>query len=138
MTNNPRKPTSRSTSKRRNLVILLHGWPDSWILWLAVCHQIPSTLTGETTLVAVDLPGLGGSDGLHQCGATEMMEALVKFMLGMREQYLCTESDASPDSKGKVLVVGHDWGALCGFKLAAEAPQLANRFILANSALASI
>ncbi len=67
-----------------------------------------------------------------------MMEALVKFILGMREQYLRTEGDGSPESEGKVLVVAHDWGALCGFKLAAEAPQLADRYILANSALAGI
>jgi len=138
VTNNPSKSPSKSTSKRRNLVILLHGWPDSWILWLAVCHQIPAALTSESTLVALDLPGLGGSDGLYQCGATEMMEALVKFILGMREIYLRTEGDGSLDSEGKVLLVAHDWGALCGFKLAAEAPQLADRYILANSPLARI
>ena len=50
----------------------------------------------------------------------------------MREEYI-NEDDQEQKKSGRVLVVGHDWGAIVGFRLAAEAPRLANRFILSNS-----
>ena len=47
----------------------------------------------------------------------------------MREMYV----SADDDGQAPVVIVAHDWGALVGFRLATEAPVLADRFILSNS-----
>ena len=79
-------------------------------------------------MVACDLPGFGGSDSLAHYGPADVLEAVTEYILKMREQYLSPE-----ESNARVIVAAHDWGALIAFRLAAEAPQLADRFILSNS-----
>ena len=117
----------------RNLIIFLHGFPDSWALWR---HLLASpALRLSNVLVAVDLPGYGGSDSLGRYGATEVLEAVTEFVLGMRNLYgLDTEQDtAKMGTNPGVIIVGHDWGCIIGSRLAAEAPELADRFILSNA-----
>lgn len=117
----------------KNLVIFLHGFPDSWALWR---HYISSpALRLDNVLIAVDLPGYGGSDGLRSYGATEILESVTEFVIGMRKLYgIDTELDtASMGAKPGVIIVGHDWGCIIGSRLASEAPQLADRFILSNA-----
>lgn len=121
-------PDAQNDAQPQGLVILLHGWPDSWILWRkAIRSSLASSKNAR--FVALDLPGFGGSDALDKHDATGVLEAVTEFILAMRDRYLDGEERA------KVLVVGHDWGALVGFKLAAQAPELADRFILINSTL---
>jgi pimeloyl-ACP methyl ester carboxylesterase len=96
-----------------------------------------STILQENAiLVTVDLPGFGGSDSFPHYGAIEVLEALTEFIVGIREQYLCSDSgdNGQKEDRGdKVFIVGHDWGCLLGYRLAAEAPCLADRFILTNA-----
>ena len=116
-----------------NLIIFLHGFPDSWALWRHILSS--PALRQDSVLVAVDLPGYGGSDSLRRYGATDVLEAVTEFVLGMRK--LCgidaEEDTARLGMKPGVIIVGHDWGCIVGSRLAAEAPQLANRFILSNA-----
>ncbi|PGH32461.1 hypothetical protein GX50_04761 [[Emmonsia] crescens] len=131
--------TETETSKP--LVIFVHGFPDSWAVWR---HILPSPpLWERSTVVAVDLPGYGGTDSLPKYGAAEVMEHLAEFIIAIRRKYgIDTDDDyedvGPADEKphaGKVIYVGHDWGALLGFRLASEAPRLADRFILTNGPL---
>jgi pimeloyl-ACP methyl ester carboxylesterase len=62
---------------------------------------------------------------MDRYGPAQVMEAITEFILKMREQHLTGEN-------GRVVIVAHDWGAMIGFRLAAEAPQLADRFIMSN------
>ena len=81
-------------------------------------------------MVALDLPGYGGSEGTYENdGATGVLEALAEFIIGMRRMFFSNTKGA----RGKVIYVGHDWGCIVGFRLAAEAPALADRFILSNA-----
>jgi hypothetical protein len=126
------------------LVILIHGFPDSCIMWR---HLLDSTssLGEKAALIAVDLPGYGGSDGCNTYSPDEVLEALTEFIVAMRDlhmerQYygnLDGHADKPPHGRPPVYVVGHDWGCVLGFRLAAEAPALADRFILANGPLVS-
>lgn len=84
----------------------------------------------------MDLPGYGGSDGLPQYDATTVLETITAFILCMREEYT-GEAQGSPTERGKVIIVSHDWGAAIAFRLAAEAPQLADRFITSSVFLVS-
>jgi pimeloyl-ACP methyl ester carboxylesterase len=58
-----------------------------------------------------------------------VLEAVSEFIIKMREMYV----SADDDGQAPVVIVAHDWGALVGFRLATEAPVLADRFILSNS-----
>lgn len=121
-----------------NLVIFVHGWPDSCMLWTAIRNLVAHTAARNTTFVAVDLPGRGGSDSLRSYGPAEMLDSLTEFVIAMRDQHLPARNAAAPAEHGKVVIVAHDWGAVCAFKLAAKAPQLADRFIISNGPLVSL
>ena len=126
------------------LVIFIHGFPDSCIVWR---HLLDSTrsLAEKATLVGVDLPGYGGSDGCNTYSPDEVLEALTEFVVAMRDLYVEQEyyenldgpTQKLADGRPQVYVVGHDWGSVLGFRLAAEAPALADRFILTSGPLVS-
>ncbi|KAI9824159.1 MAG: hypothetical protein M1819_000922 [Sarea resinae] len=121
---------SNRLSDSHNLVIFLHGFPDSWAIWRPL---LSGSLRRKAKLIAVDLPGYGGSDGLPEYSATAMLEAVTDFVVGMRDQYQPDSESYPSHGEEKVILVGHDWGCLIGYRLAAEAPQLATRFVLSNS-----
>lgn len=80
-------------------------------------------------LVCLDLPNYGGSDTFERPD-TSVLEAVTEFVIAMREEH---EHAASEEDKNfHTVVVAHDWGCVIGFRLAAEAPQLADRFVLSN------
>ena len=94
--------------------------------------QEPAIPKKDATLVCVDLPGYGGSDSFQRYD-TEVLEALTEFVVAMRDKYLPEDSD-----ENKTFIVGHDWGCALGFRLASEAPCLADRFILTNAPHVSV
>ncbi|RMZ86185.1 hypothetical protein DV737_g284, partial [Chaetothyriales sp. CBS 132003] len=110
------------------LFILIHGFPDSSLMWRHLLEE-PSFPLSEATVVAVDMPGYGGTDGFKVFD-TVVLEALTEFILGIREAYLGKQS--SGDARANVYIVAHDWGAVLSLRLASEAPVLADRFILLN------
>lgn len=87
-------------------------------------------------MVAVDLPGYGGSDSLEKYGATEVLEALTEFIVAVRERCGVDDPERARPTK-RVVIVAHDWGGVLAFRLAAEAPQLADRFMVVNGPLVS-
>lgn len=86
-------------------------------------------------VVAVDLPGYGGSDTLEKYSATNVLEALTEFIVAIRLRYGVDKEGES--NLKKTIIVAHDWGCVLSMRLAAEAPQLADRFILTNGPLVS-
>lgn len=117
-----------------NLVILIHGFPDSYMMWKGLL-QDPSVPLRAATWICLDLPGFGGSDSFDKYDTT-VLEALTEFVVEMRSIFLCT--DASGDAQKNAYIVGHDWGAALALRLAAEAPVLADRFIVTNGPHVSI
>lgn len=110
--------------ERRDVVIFVHGFPDSFLLWRYIL-QAPELQ--NRILVAVDMPGYGGSDSLQQYGPNEVLEAMSEFIIGARELYL--------QRGGKCVVVTHDWGALVGARLASEAAILADHWVITSGIL---
>jgi pimeloyl-ACP methyl ester carboxylesterase len=102
--------------------LALTGFPDSFLLWRHIL-QSPE-LQRNHILIAVDLPGYGGSDSLPHYGPYEMLEAMAEFILDVRRQYLQEDR--------RVVVTTHDWGALVGSRLASEAAQLADHWIITS------
>ena len=87
-------------------VLLLHGFPDSHELWR---HQVPALAAVGFRVIAPDLRGFGAS---HRPGGYGL-GAHVGDMLGLLDRLGVPEAH----------VVGHDWGAALGWRLAAVAPD---------------
>lgn len=109
-------------------MIFVHGFPDSWAIWRYIIKKL--ALQEAVSLVAIDLPGYGGTDSLEKYSATNVLERLTELIVTLRTQY-GVDTDAESNRK-KTVIVAHDWGCVLSMRLAAEAPSLAHRFILSN------
>jgi hypothetical protein len=98
------------------------------MMWRALLQESAVPLQ-EATYVCVDLPGYGGSDNFDKYD-TAVLEALAEFISAMRDTFLAVNDNG--EAKKSTYIVAHDWGAILALRLAAEAPSLADRFIITN------
>jgi pimeloyl-ACP methyl ester carboxylesterase len=88
-------------------LVLLHGWPQTWFEW----RGIMPALARHFTVYALDLPGLGDSEGAppsyDKATLARYVHTLVAERLGVRD----------------ARVVGHDLGAAVAFQYAVQFPQ---------------
>ncbi|MEV7194159.1 alpha/beta hydrolase [Streptomyces sp. NPDC093510] len=79
------------------LVLLVHGFPESWYSWR---HQLPVLAAAGYRAVAVDVRGYGRSSKPEDTSAYRMLE-------------LVEDSAAVVRALGEetAVIVGHDWGA---------------------------
>src|SRR5438045_5900510 len=102
-------------------IVLLHGYAESSRMWRPL---IPK-LAERYTVIAPDLPGIGGSDiprdGLDMKSAAVRMHALVK-QLGV----------------GKAVVVGHDIGLMVAYAYAAQFPAETDKLVLMDAFLPGV
>lgn len=89
------EPTSGGS--RPPLVVLIHGWPESWYAWR---HQIPVIADAGFRVAAPDLRGYGGSD----CPETVEEYSMVKMTDDVAQLVEALGHDHA-------ILVGHDWGA---------------------------
>jgi pimeloyl-ACP methyl ester carboxylesterase len=97
------------------LLILLHGWPQTWYEW----HKVMPALASQFTVVAPDLRGLGLSEktqtGYDKRTIANDVAALIKH-LGVRS----------------AIVVGHDMGGKVAYVLGLLYPELVTKLILVD------
>lgn len=86
------------------LIIFLHGFPDSCYIWE---QQLRSDLASNANLVALDLPGCGGSDSHSLYGPDEMLNAVAEAVVQLKDRYLRSSSESN--SSQKSILVSHDW-----------------------------
>lgn len=93
--------------KPDNLIIFLHGFPDTCYLWE---QQLRSDLASKAKLVALDLPGCGGSDNHSSYGPDEILNDVAEAIVKLKLRYLheTTPPQKTP-SKRKTMLVSHDW-----------------------------
>jgi pimeloyl-ACP methyl ester carboxylesterase len=100
------------------LVLLLHGFPEFWWTWR---HQLVTLADAGYRAVAVDLRGYGGSDkpprGYDLITAAADAAGLIRAL-----------------GEANATVVGHDWGALTGWSLAAYFPKAVRRLAVVSMA----
>ncbi|KAK3669897.1 hypothetical protein LTR78_010208 [Recurvomyces mirabilis] len=121
---------SLSNTKTRTLIVLIHGFPDSWCIF----HPLLSSerlVDLEADIVAIDLPGFGGSDDLQNYGPDAMLNAITETIHLLKQRYLTAEAT-------KCIVVGHDWGGIIAYRLAAETIGLMDRACMINTAYAPL
>lgn len=93
-------------------LVLLHGWPQSWFAW----RDIMPALAKDHTVYALDLPGLGDSEGVPSGYDKATLARYVHDLLAERL------------GLGEVSLVGHDFGAGVGFSYAAQFPDEVVRY----------
>jgi len=96
-------------------VLLLHGFPDSCALWRDV---IPALVAGGCRAIAPDLRGFGDSDAPPRVAAYAL-DAILGDVIGLLDAL----------GVARVHVVGHDWGAVVGWFLAARHPGRVASFV---------
>jgi pimeloyl-ACP methyl ester carboxylesterase len=100
-------------------ILLLHGFPEFWYCWR---HQIPVLAEAGFHVLAPDLRGYNDSD--RPAGmASYRLSLLSADVAGLIQQ-------AGP---APAVVVGHDWGGLIAWHLAATRPDLMSRLIVLNA-----
>jgi pimeloyl-ACP methyl ester carboxylesterase len=99
-------------------VLLLHGFPDSWLLWR---HQVGALAAAGHRVLAPDLRGFGQS---ARPGAVEAyrMRTLVADVTGLL------------DLAGvrRAALVGHDWGAALAWRVAMYVPDRVERLAVVS------
>src|SRR6266478_692139 len=109
------------TAGRGPAVLLLHGYAETSRMW----RPLMPRLAEHFTVIAPDLPGIGGSDipkdGLDMKGAAIRIHDLVKG--------LGTE---------KAVVVGHDIGLMVAYAYAAQFPAETEKLVLMDAFLPGV
>lgn len=103
-----------SGDRDKPLLLLLHGFPDCWLSWR---YQIP-VLAQHYRVIALDLKGFGDSDKpmwRRNYRVDKLLEELKEFVsaLGVSS---CT-------------VIGHDLGAMLGWYLIHQYPDMVTKFV---------
>jgi pimeloyl-ACP methyl ester carboxylesterase len=95
------------------LLILLHGWPETWYEW----RNVMPGLSSEFTVIAPDLRGLGLSE---------------KTETGYDKHTIANDIAALINHLGKktAIVVGHDMGGKVAYVLSSLYPELVTKLIL--------
>jgi epoxide hydrolase 4 len=101
------------------LVLLLHGFPEFWYGWH---RQIPALAAAGYRVWAPDQRGYGRSDKPRAVSAYRARE-LERDALGL--------IDAA--GRERAHVVGHDWGGLVAWRLAARHPERVERVAILNA-----
>ncbi|GIJ22941.1 alpha/beta fold hydrolase [Micromonospora lutea] len=100
------------------VLVLLHGWPQTWWAW----HDVMPALARNHTVVAFDLPGLGDSshfiDGYDKVTTAHRIRQAVRA-LGHRQ----------------VSILAHDVGVLVAYPYAREFPAEVSRIAVLDSTL---
>lgn len=102
-------------------VFFLHGWPESWVAF----QRVMVTLSSEFHVVAMDLPGVGGS---RTSPPWSDKRTLATYVRGVMEQL----------SLQDVTLVGHDVGGMIVFAYLRAALGRVARAVIMNTAIPGV
>lgn len=101
-------------SRDQPLILLLHGFPDCWLSWR---YQIP-VLSTYFRVIALDLKGFGDTE-------KPMWRRSYRIQLILEE----LKQFISVLGVSHCSIIGHDLGALIGWFLVHQSPDLVDRFV---------
>src|SRR6187551_3049797 len=102
-----------------DIVVLLHGFPEFWYSWR---RQMRALADSGFRAVAPDLRGFNESDCPAKISSYRANH-LVADVAGLISELNC----------GPVYLVGHDWGGLIAWRLAATHPELVHKLAILNA-----
>ncbi len=97
------------------LVLLAHGWPESWYNWR---HQLVFLAQNGFRVVAPDMRGYGETDAPHELESYSI-------------RHLCDDMAGILDAMGEqqAIMVGHDWGAIVAWHAVLYYPDRFNALV---------
>lgn len=87
-----------------DVVVLLHGWPQTWFEW----RDVMPLLAKRYRVVAVDLPGLGDSSGSESYDKRTLAQHLQRLLVSLKIT--------------SFHLVGHDMGGIVAYAYARQFP----------------
>ncbi|MBL8228095.1 MAG: alpha/beta hydrolase [Bryobacterales bacterium] len=99
------------------LVVMIHGFPDFWYSWR---HQMEG-LSDKFQVVAIDQRGYNLSDkpkGVENYDVSLLVSDVTTVIRHLGRE--------------KAIVVGHDWGGMVAWSVAAFAPAMVEKLIIVN------
>ncbi|GJD66260.1 alpha/beta fold hydrolase [Methylobacterium frigidaeris] len=102
-----------------SLTILLHGFPEAWFAWR---HQIGPLAAAGLRVLAPDLRGYNRSDKPREIAAYHL-DRVADDVLALADRH----------GAQRVRLVGHDWGGIVGWWLAARSPERIDRLAILNA-----
>mmetsp|Transcript_16284 Transcript_16284/g.47623 ORF Transcript_16284/g.47623 Transcript_16284/m.47623 type:complete len:370 (-) Transcript_16284:28-1137(-) len=101
---------SSEADRGRPVILFMHGWPESWFSWR---HQLKAAHAAGYRGIAPDMRGYGGSSAPEHA-ADYNVYSLAGDMLALLQRA----------GAERAALVGHDHGALLGWKLALLHPDV--------------
>lgn len=101
------------------LVVLLHGFPEFWYSWR---EQIPALTDAGFRVVAPDMRGYNTSERPRALAAYDL-DALVADVVALIRHA----------GEERAVVVGHDWGGVVAWELAARHPDVVEKLVVMNA-----
>ena len=98
------------------LVLLLHGFPESWWSWR---YQLEPLARAGYRVVAPDLRGYGQTDRAGPYDLDTLTEDVCQLI-------------AALDAEARPVVIGHDWGGALAWHLAAHRPDRCRSVAILN------
>ncbi|XP_051630271.1 epoxide hydrolase 3 [Manacus candei] len=104
------------------LVLLLHGFPQNWFCW----RHLMQELSGRFRVVALDLRG---------CGASDKPPGRASYRLELLLGDVCQVIEAlgTPPGHPRCVLVGHDWGGVLAWEVAARRPDLVEKLVVMDA-----
>ncbi|XP_050193446.1 epoxide hydrolase 3, partial [Myiozetetes cayanensis] len=104
------------------LVLLLHGFPQNWFCW----RHLMQDLARDRRVVALDLRG---------CGASEKPPGRDSYRLELLLGDICgvIEALGTPAGSPRCVLVGHDWGGVLAWEVAAARPALVEKLVVMDA-----
>lgn len=97
-------------------VVMCHGFPGLWYSWR---HQFGPIAGSGRRAIALDMRGYGRSSQPEE-GASYSRQQIISDIVGLIETL----------ELGRVVLVGHDWGALTAWEFAQRRPDLLDGLIV--------
>jgi pimeloyl-ACP methyl ester carboxylesterase len=94
-------------------LVLLHGWPESWATW----RELISLAAPTHRVVAIDLPGVGGSSRGGTSGSKAGLARVVRGLVDVLDL-------------ADITLVGHDIGGMVTYAYLREFPDLPRAVIM--------
>ncbi len=105
--------------EKGDLIVLLHGWPQTWYEWRNI---IPQLIANNFTVIAPDMRGLGDSEK-PQTGYDKKTIAEDIYQIVKKLGY------------SKIYLVAHDWGGPVAYSYAATHPQDVKKMVILDTSV---
>ncbi|XP_074990225.1 epoxide hydrolase 3 [Calonectris borealis] len=117
------------------LMLLLHGFPQNWFCWRYLLQEFGT----RYRVVALDLRGYGasekppGKDNYRLEVLLEDIRQVIEILGTPNGQNEVTAATGVTAASPKCILVGHDWGGLLAWELAASHPAMVEKLVIMDA-----